>query len=254
MGYRLASLTLGPLLYLQGKAVRRSVPRLPEPPGPRSGSNGHGPPLRLLIVGDSATAGVGAAHQDEALSGRLIEVLAPDFHLTWTLFAHTGATTASTLQRLGALADGPFDIALTALGVNDVTSGIAPRAWLAQQAELRRMLAERFHIRGWVVCGLPPMHGFPALPQPLRWYLGARAGAFDRALATVIETTDNARFLSLRFTEDTSQMASDGFHPGPAVYREWARRAATVIAGLAADLDDRRRGADGSKTVAADRC
>ncbi len=237
MGYQLATLALGPLLYLQGKAVRRSVPRLPEPPGPRAGSIGSGPPLRLLILGDSATAGVGAAHQDEALSGRLIEALAPDFDLCWTLFARTGATTASTLRRLDEFADGPFDIALTSLGVNDVTSGIAPEDWLAQQATLRRVLAERHGVRGLVVCGLPPMHGFPALPQPLRWYLGAKAGRFDRALAGAIGEIDHARFLSLRFTEDTSQMASDGFHPGPPVYREWARRAAPVIAALRADLD-----------------
>jgi hypothetical protein len=31
--------------------------------------------------------------------------------------------------------------------------------------------------------GLPPMHRFPALPQPLRWYIGSRARDFDRALA-----------------------------------------------------------------------
>jgi hypothetical protein len=26
------------------------------------------------------------------------------------------------------------------------------------------------------------MHRFPALPQPLRWYVGSRARDFDRAL------------------------------------------------------------------------
>ena len=246
MGYQLATFALGPLLYLQGKAVRRSVPRLPEPPGAREGSIGSGAPLRLLILGDSATAGVGAEHQDEALSGRLVTALAPHFQLNWTLLARTGATTASTLRRLETFDDGPFDIALTSLGVNDVTSGIALHAWLAQQARLRQVLAKRHGVRGWVVCGLPPMHGFPALPQPLRWYLGARAGSFDRALADAIDGIDNARFLGLRFTEDTSQMASDGFHPGPPVYREWARRAAPVIAGLKADLDSAQPGSDHS--------
>ena len=161
--------------------------------------------------------------------------------MTWTLFARTGATTESTLQRLHELDGGPFDIALTALGVNDVTAGLAPRTWLAQQAELRRLLTERHGVSGWVICGLPPMHGFPALPQPLRWYLGARASSFDRAMAATVETLDDARFLSLRFTEDLSLMASDGFHPGPGVYREWARRAATAIAGLASGLDAGRQ-------------
>ncbi|MDJ0779753.1 MAG: SGNH/GDSL hydrolase family protein [Gammaproteobacteria bacterium] len=230
----MATLALGPLLYLQGKAVRRSVPRLPEPPGPRAGSSGSGPLLRLLVLGDSAAAGVGAAHQDEALSGRLVAALGAEFTVAWTLFARTGATTASTLRNLDKLADGPFDVAITSLGVNDVTSGIATGAWLEQQAELRRRLRERHGVYHALICGLPPMHGFPALPQPLRWYLGARATAFDRALAADLALREDASFLDLRFTEDLSQMASDGFHPGPGVYREWGRRAARAISALVA--------------------
>src|SRR5689334_20066239 len=75
MGYRTASIALVPLLALQGRRVRRVTPRLPEPPGPRAGLAGDGPPLRLLILGDSSAAGVGAPSQDEALSGRLVSEL-----------------------------------------------------------------------------------------------------------------------------------------------------------------------------------
>jgi hypothetical protein len=44
----------------------------------------------LLVVGDSAAAGVGAATQDEALSGQLAVALAPTFRLHWKLLAFTG--------------------------------------------------------------------------------------------------------------------------------------------------------------------
>ena len=99
------------------------------------------------------------------------------------------------------------------LGVNDVTSGIGLETWLAQQARLRRVLRDRFGITRIVACGLPPVHGFPALPQPLRWYLGQRASAFDRALERALADAPDAVFLSLRFTEDLSLMAEDG-NPG----------------------------------------
>ena len=226
---KLAKIALGPLLYLQARAVRRSVPRLPEPPGNRAGSTGSGPRLRLLVLGDSAAAGVGAAHQDEALLGNLVARLSTQYTVAWRLFARTGATSASTLQRLEMLEAGPFDIAIVSLGVNDVTSGIGLETWLAQQARLRRVLRDRFGITRIVACGLPPVHGFPALPQPLRWYLGQRASAFDRALERALADAPDAVFLSLRFTEDLSLMAEDGFHPGPVVYREWGRRAARMI-------------------------
>lgn len=55
MGYHLATATLGPILLLQGRHVRRVTPRLSEAAGPREGTAGDGPPLRLLIVGELAT-------------------------------------------------------------------------------------------------------------------------------------------------------------------------------------------------------
>lgn len=232
MGHQLATVMLGPFLYLQGKAVRRSILRLPEPPGSRHGVTGSGPLLRLLVLGDSAAAGVGAVHQDEALLGHLVAALSAKFTVEWKLFARTGATTASTLQRMQELDGGPFDAAVTSLGVNDVTAGVGRRVWLKQQAELRRILRSSFGVTRLVVCGLPPVHGFPALPQPLRWYLGARARDFDLTLERDIEAEDGVLFLSLRFTEDASLMAADGFHPGPEVFREWGRRAGLAVTAL----------------------
>lgn len=238
MGYHIATVALGPVLYLQGKAVRRSIPRLPEPPGRRSGSTGSGPLLRLLVLGDSAVAGVGAKHQDEALLGRLVAALSASFTVEWRLFAETGATTASTLERLQDLDGGPFDVAVTSLGVNDITAQVGRRAWLEQQAELRRRLHTSFGVARIVVCGLPPVHGFPALPQPLRWYLGTIARKFDHDLQRDVEGEHGVSFLSLRFTEDANLMSSDGFHPGPGIYREWARRAGLAATALMQADDD----------------
>jgi hypothetical protein len=66
-------LLLAPLLIWQGLHVRKHALVLPEPAGPRSGTLGSGAPLRLLILGDSSAAGVGVAHQSEALSGQLTQ-------------------------------------------------------------------------------------------------------------------------------------------------------------------------------------
>jgi len=51
----------GPILWLQGRHVRRVTPHMPEPPGPRAGSVGLAPLIRILVAGDSAAAGVGAS-------------------------------------------------------------------------------------------------------------------------------------------------------------------------------------------------
>lgn len=229
MVYKIASLVLGPVLYLQGKATRRSIPVLPEPDGAREGRIGNGRHLKILVLGDSAAAGVGAPSMQESLTGQLVEQLSDSFSVEWCLVAKTGATTASTLKRLKKHELGTFDVCVISLGVNDVTSGLSLKNWLIQQSMLREKLRADLRVKHIIICGLPPVHGFPSLPQPLRWWLGARATEFNDHLQKQFLVESNVRFLSLRFTEDSGLMADDGFHPGPAIYREWAIRVAELV-------------------------
>lgn len=225
------TLVLGPLLLLQGRHVRRVTPVLPEPPGAREGRVGSGPLLRVLILGDSAAAGVGAATQATALSGQLAAALAPRFELAWKLVAHTGATTDDTLRTVAALDREVFDVVVTSLGVNDVTGGHSPRRWIADQARLLEVLREAFGVRRFLLSEVPPMHLFPALPQPLRAYLGAQALRYNAALRAFAEATGDCTWVPLDLTQDRTQMASDGFHPGPRMYTAWAAQLADCVIG-----------------------
>ncbi len=224
-----AAIALGPVLLLQGRHVRRHTPRLPEPPGDRCGTTGTGPPLRLLIAGDSAAAGVGAGSQDQALTGRLVHELSGDFRVTWRLEAATSATTPDTLDRLSRLPRAPYDVLVTSLGVNDITRRTSVAAWLEDQRAIRSLARTRFGVSLLVLAGLPPVDRFPALPQPLRWYLGGRARRFTHGLAEDTAGEADARVIDLRFPLGPEAMAEDGFHPGPPAYGEWAERAAGVI-------------------------
>jgi lysophospholipase L1-like esterase len=226
----LSTVALAPLLLLQGRRVRADVPRLPEPDGERHGTAGSGPQLKLLIVGDSAAAGVGAATQAEALSGALVQSLRETFEVRWKLVATTGHTTADALAELTALAIEPFDVVITSLGVNDVTSQHSLKKWRRQQIDLIAAIKSRFDAGQIYLSGLPPMHRFPALPQPLRWYVGSRARQFDRELERLVEQVPNCEFVALNFSGlGTDAMASDGFHPGPAIYRQWGEELARRI-------------------------
>ncbi|NNK63037.1 MAG: SGNH/GDSL hydrolase family protein, partial [Gemmatimonadetes bacterium] len=44
-----------------------------------------------------------------------------------------------------------------------------------------------------------------------------------------LQAEGSAHFVDLRFTLDPSLMASDGFHPGPAIYQGWGERVARII-------------------------
>ena len=225
----LAKALLGPLLLLQARRVRRTMPRLPEPKGARSGRAGRGPTLRLLLAGDSAAAGVGAATQEAALAGRLVERLAGQRSVQWRLSARTGLTTEQIAARLAGEVDAHFDVAVLSAGVNDVTGRTDPAQWLLALEQLVRVLREQCGVRQIVFAPLPPMQHFPALPQPLRWFLGTRAKAFNRQLAAFVARQPDCSLVALDFGFDRSWMASDGFHPGPRAYALWAEAAAVEI-------------------------
>jgi len=224
-----ATILLGPLLLYQGRRVRKQVPLLPEPPGDRIGTKGTGPELSLLVVGDSAAAGVGAESQQEALLGQIVEGLASRFTVHWRLHAVTGATTASTIDRLQHVESSPYDVVATSLGVNDVTAMVGRADWLNQQKSLRTKLVEMFQPKLIVLSGFPPVRAFPALPQPLRWYLGRRSQELDRDLEREISDAAGISYIPLDFAHGPQLMAADGFHPGPPAYTLWGQRIVEVI-------------------------
>jgi len=217
------------VLIAQGLGVRRRALRLPEAAGPRAGEAGAGPQLRLLIVGDSSAAGVGAPDQGAALAGRLVAELGTTHRVAWRLVARTGATTADTIAGLAEIPPEPFDIAVTALGVNDVTRSVPLARWLAQQAALRALLADRFGVSHVIASGLPPMGDFPALPLPLRWVIGRSARRFDAGLARATAHDPGWSHVAFDLTLNPDLMADDGFHPGPAGYALWALKLAPSI-------------------------
>lgn len=232
MGYHTAAAALSPLLALQGRYAIRVTPRLAEPPGPRKGCRGTGPDLRLLILGDSGAAGVGAESQDDALSGRLTGELAQDFRVSWTVIARSGATTAGTsrhLARRQVTESNEFDVVAISLGGNDVSARRPVVLWMHDIREVVSLLRSQFGVRHILLSGLPPMHAFPAFPQPLRWFLGATARKFDAALARWAATQPDCEHVPLSFSGDDRLLAPDGLHPGPMLYEQWATALAQRI-------------------------
>ncbi|MDP5217680.1 SGNH/GDSL hydrolase family protein [Ruegeria sp. 2205SS24-7] len=208
--------------------VRRKTQLLPEPVGARAGRAGDGPPLRLLIAGDSSAAGVGVTTQDQALSGQIVARLARDFTVDWRLEATTGHTTRDTLDRLQKSQE-QVDVAVTALGVNDVTRGRTRAQFVAQQRALLAHLTGPLQTRCVVVSGVPQMEHFPALPQPLAWVLGRQAARLDKGLHALTREFPQAHHLSHDLPDDPSLAAQDGYHPGARLYDLWAEQIVQVI-------------------------
>jgi lysophospholipase L1-like esterase len=232
-----AKLMLFPLLLWQGRRVRQVALQMPEAAGAREGVAGTGKVrLRILIVGDSSAAGVGAKTQAQALAGRLGEALAQRLQgaVVWQVVARTGDTTHDSLRAVASMKLHPADVMVTALGLNDMVAQVTPKQWLQRLDKLDRMAARRAGVRHVVHSGIPPVHSFPLLPNPLRWVLGMDAQNYNRGLAKWIKHWPERWWLPLPFENelgtDSVLMAEDGFHPGPAVYALWAEQLAGTIA------------------------
>lgn len=245
---------LWPLILLQGVWVRSRTERLPEAEGARHGLlQGSGSrDLSLLIIGDSAAAGVGVTSQSQALSGQLLKAInqQQDYRqLRWRLQAETGRTSSDLVCMLesGAGLDADersFDVAVVSIGVNDVTRFSSMSHWRQNLARIAELLKTDFSVGQIVYSGMPPMHRFPALPQPLRWCLGLRAKQLDRAMQDFCANQANMGccYLPLPYPEEAGLIAADGFHPGAGAYRLWAELLAADIVAAFRIRDDRLGG------------
>jgi lysophospholipase L1-like esterase len=213
---------LSPLLWLQARHVRRIAPHMPEPPGQRAGTSGYGPLVRLLVAGDSGAAGVGAATQEQALCGQLVQRLSQHHTVQWCVLAVNGLDSPGLMQLLKESPAARFDVVVLSMGANDATGLCAPRQWAQWQNRLAELIADRFEPHLLVHTAVPPMHACKALPQPLRWFMGRWARQMNSTLAGQL-ADQVLRTLHWHPESTTSDgMAADGMHPSPAGYSVWA--------------------------------
>ncbi|NUG12535.1 SGNH/GDSL hydrolase family protein [Acinetobacter seifertii] len=232
MWLKLSILLLLPILFVQGNKVRKNTPRLLEPKGEREGGIGQGKPLSLLILGDSAAAGVGVETQKDALSGAIIQELQNEFFLQWKLHAKTGDTTRQVFHTLQHLEERKYDVIVTSIGVNDVIKLTSAKSWIQQQKQLFEHVQKRFQPKLIIVSGVPPMQHFPALPNPLAWLFGQYAEQMNQKLQQWLAPQSQFKFLQYdieTFQAMNLSMASDGFHPSKEVYEIWGRQIAALV-------------------------
>lgn len=217
-------------MLIQGRKVRNNIIKLPEPDGKRDGRIGEGDDLHLLVVGDSSAAGVGVKRQQDALLGQITQGLKEQFTVHYNLQAISGATTLETMAHISSKASCRYDVILVSLGVNDITSRVSRSQFHQQQHSLIEQLTEKFSPQLIIFSGLPPVGQFPGLPQPLRWYLGQQATAFDNQLKKIVNQQDNLAYINVSALNNNAEdMALDGFHPGKPIYEQWALSVIGVV-------------------------
>jgi lysophospholipase L1-like esterase len=219
-----------PILWLQGRHVRKHTPRLPEAPGPTVGTiPAAGYALRLLVIGESTVAGCGAPDHAQALTGQIAAALAARTGRTvhWHAVGKIGATAhVARTQLVPAIPATAVDVIVLALGVNDVLCLHAPGGWTRDLRQLIADVRARVGAAPVVLASVPPMGHFPAFPQPLRGVLGLRSSALDRAARRCARSLVDVVHSPSHLDPAGGMFGTDRFHPSVQGYRRWGSQIA----------------------------
>lgn len=198
---------------------------------PAPSANRWGKPLRLAMLGDSTSAGFGAAGVDDLPGVMLARTLAVEMNRPVQLFTHAVVGTgAADLARQSdeALLDDP-DLVVIIVGPNDVRDRVSPSQSVRELAD---------SVSGWraqgvavVVATCPDLGVIAPIPVPLRQLAGHWSRSLaNRQEAAVVRAGGVAvpigRLISSEFVGHPELFASDHFHPSGAGY---ARAVAVLI-------------------------
>lgn len=242
-----------PIYLHQSYKVRRDTIRLPEPMGDRKGittiSNVPNP-LNVLVLGDSAGAGVGVTHQSDAFLGQFVAELSQNSkikqkfgNIYWQLQATTGHTSFDLLKRLYTLPAITTDVAVISIGVNDITNRMSVLQWQTNIQDIIEILQRKFTTRHIIFASIPPMQLMPALPSPLNRLLGRMASHLDDALQqqckkNISQNGQKVHYLFADFQKyglnERDLFAKDGFHPSNLTYKFWSK---TVVEFVVNELE-----------------
>ncbi|HEV7741117.1 MAG TPA: SGNH/GDSL hydrolase family protein [Pseudolysinimonas sp.] len=221
---RVPAVLLAPIVLVQGRRLRRSIPRM-SPAVPRAGGSRVPGAIRLLVLGDSSAVGTGVEQMTDALAGQIAKRLPGP--VAWRVVGENGLRSDEVLagQLPAALAD-PHDLIVVLVGWNDALQMRSARAFGADLSALLKALRQRNPEARMVVVAAPRFGGFAVYPQPLRIVIGAHVAGLTRVGARVA-AAQGAVFVP---GFDGVHVASDGFHPDAEGYGELAD---TIVAALA---------------------
>lgn len=220
-------LPFAPFLYLQGQYVRRKIGRLPDAGGATKGffENG-GERVKLLVLGESTAAGVGASTHETGLAGQFAKFLGEKIgkSVEWQVVGRSGITVGETIYELvPRIPDEKYDYIMLALCGNEVLKLRSPRTFRQNMRRLIEILKSKNSDATFFITNAPAVRLSPVLPFPIKFILGHLSALHD-ANAREFTARMQKVFYFHQPTSVPEDFFADGIHPSEKGYTAWSKR------------------------------
>ena len=231
----LLSWLLLPVYVIVGSFIRHRTVRMAPAFGPTRGTiPGAGKPIRLLVLGDSAVAGVGVPRSRQALPARIAVEMAEQTGRT-VLYSSYGnnSAVAGDLRDyvVPNLPEQAFTHIVVVVGANDAKNFHSGSRWRREFGTLLYALRARYPDANIVWSRLFEFRKLPAIPAPLGWFLDLRRSIVCR-IADELCLERGAHAAPWMDVTHADGLSLDGFHPSALGCRAWAVHLATFMASL----------------------
>ncbi|OCW59330.1 SGNH/GDSL hydrolase family protein [Hoeflea olei] len=221
-----------PIALVEGMRVRRAAPRLPPPRGRPKGVVGTGEAaIRLLVLGDSSAAGVGADRIADTLGPQLAACLHEQTGKTVS-WRNAGANSATAAQVrdfvVPHVAERDFTHVLIAVGTNDAKNFVTRSAFKKGFGGLLYAVHARWPEAQVYWSQVIAMEHVPALPPRLAFILGLRRDIIN-AVGRQLCRERYGEALAPLAVLGPEGFATDGFHANAEGYRYWAEHVTRAI-------------------------
>ena len=222
----LALIPLAPMLYLQGQVTRWKVGLLPDAAGETTGLVGEGSdPAKLLVLGESTVAGLGARTHRDALAGQFAKYLSDylNHSVEWHVVGRNGVTARRTIDELLPLVpSNDFDYILLGIGGNDVMKISSPHRWRTDMLELIARLREKNPRAVIFISNCPMIVMSPVIPEPIKSILWRLSQMHHANILEFTRNMDRVFYYPQPADVTLDGFFADGIHPSEQGYAEWA--------------------------------